>query len=65
MLTARNITFTYPRREQPVLREVNLTLHRGERVLLEGVSGGGKSTFGALVAGLRLPSSGLLLSGGA
>ena len=65
VLTARNITFTYPRREQPVLREVNLTLHRGERVLLEGVSGGGKSTFGALVAGLRLPSSGLLLSGGA
>jgi len=64
VLTARNIAFTYPRREQPVLREVNLTIHRGERVLLEGVSGGGKSTFGALVAGLRLPTSGLLLSGG-
>ena len=63
VLTARNLTFTYPRRKQPLLREVNLTIHKGERVLLEGVSGGGKSTFGGIVAGLRLPTGGLLLSG--
>gem|GEM_PF-5053233 len=34
VLTARDITFTYPRREHAVLRAVNLTIHRGERVLL-------------------------------
>ncbi len=43
---------------------VNLTIHKGERVLLDGVSGGGKSTFGALIAGWRLPTGGLLLSEG-
>jgi ATP-binding cassette subfamily B protein len=36
----------------------------GERVLLEGPSGGGKSTLAALLTGLRQPESGLLLLGG-
>jgi ATP-binding cassette subfamily B protein len=36
----------------------------GERVLLEGPSGGGKSTLVALLTGLRQPESGLLLLGG-
>ena len=43
---------------------MNLTIHKGERILLEGASGGGKSTLGALIAGLRLPTSGMILSGG-
>jgi ATP-binding cassette subfamily B protein len=36
----------------------------GERVLLEGPSGGGKSTLAALLTGMRQPESGLLLLGG-
>ena len=32
--------------------------------MLEGPSGGGKSTFAAVLAGLRVPESGLLLLGG-
>ena len=33
----------------------------GDRLLLEGPSGGGKSTLASLLAGLRPPQSGLLL----
>ena len=32
---------------------LNLTVYQGERILLEGASGGGKSTLAALLAGLR------------
>jgi ATP-binding cassette subfamily B protein len=46
------------------LRELNLTIRGGERILLEGPSGGGKSTLAALLTGLRVPESGLLLLNG-
>ena len=40
-----NLTFTYPGREQPVLREVSLTISRGEFVTICGPSGCGKTTL--------------------
>jgi ATP-binding cassette subfamily B protein len=46
------------------LRGATLEVRRGERILLSGASGGGKSTLIALLAGLRRPHSGLLLAGG-
>jgi len=44
----------------PVLEEVNLTLHAGERLMVVGPSGAGKSTILRLLSGLLLPSSGQL-----
>jgi ATP-binding cassette subfamily B protein len=64
LLEARGLTFTYAGRADPVLRDATLTVRMGERLLLEGASGGGKSTLASLLAGLRSPSSGLLLAGG-
>src|SRR5439155_18436584 len=43
------------------LRGGNLRVCAGDRILLEGPSGGGKSTLASLLVGLRLPQSGLLL----
>ena len=43
-----------------VLRDVNLTLEPGERLVVVGPSGAGKSTILRLMAGLLLPSSGEL-----
>ena len=43
------------------LREVNLTVARGEFITLIGHSGCGKSTLLNLIAGLTLPTSGVLL----
>jgi ATP-binding cassette subfamily B protein len=60
-LLARDLHFRYPARNQPVLQGCNLQIQQGDRLLLEGPSGGGKSTLGALLAGLRKPEAGLLL----
>jgi len=61
---AHDLTFRYPQRSEPVLRGCDLRIALGDRLLLEGPSGGGKSTLASLLTGLRAPQSGLLLAGG-
>ncbi len=60
LIEARALGFRYPGRREPVLDDCALEIRRGDRVLLEGPSGGGKSTLAALLCGLRAPSSGSL-----
>jgi ATP-binding cassette subfamily B protein len=43
-----------------VLRGCSQEIHAGDRVLLEGPSGGGKSTLAALLAGLHRPDRGAM-----
>jgi ATP-binding cassette subfamily B protein len=64
LLVGRDVSFSYPGRLDPVLRGCNIEIRRRQRILIEGPSGSGKSTLGALLCGLRQPSSGLLLLGG-
>jgi ATP-binding cassette subfamily B protein len=61
IMEAHDLVFRYQDRGEPVLRGCSLTIRRGERLLLEGSSGGGKSTLASLLVGLRVPQSGLLL----
>jgi ATP-binding cassette subfamily B protein len=60
-LDARDLVYRYRDRSEPVLRGATVLIAGGARVLLQGRSGGGKSTLAALLAGLRNPESGLLL----
>ncbi|MGD8940889.1 MAG: ATP-binding cassette domain-containing protein, partial [Gammaproteobacteria bacterium] len=64
LVQARDLVFRYRPQSEPVLAACNLTIHQGDRLLLEGPSGGGKSTLAALLVGLRQPESGLLLLDG-
>src|SRR5262249_19014043 len=63
-LEGRDLRFRYPDRGEPVLRGVDIRIGARERLLLEGSSGGGKSTLASLLAGSRVPDSGLLLLDG-
>ena len=64
VLEAHDLVFRYRDRGEPVLRGCSLRICPGDRLLLEGPSGGGKSTLAALLNGLRRPESGLMLLGG-
>jgi ATP-binding cassette subfamily B protein len=64
VVDAKDLTFAYAGRGVRVLDGVDVQVRRGDRVLLEGESGGGKSTLVSLLTGLREPDSGLLLAGG-
>lgn len=64
LLDARGLVFGYPGRGAPVLRGVDVQIRAGDRLLLEGESGGGKSTLATLLAGGRVPDAGLLLLDG-
>lgn len=45
----RDVTFTYPGREIPALRDISLTIPAGKTVALVGRSGSGKSTIASLI----------------
>lgn len=64
VMEAHDLVFRYQDRGEPVLKGCSLKIRRGDRILLEGPSGGGKSTLGSLLVGLRVPQSGLLLLNG-
>jgi ATP-binding cassette, subfamily B, bacterial len=61
LIEARGLTFRHQARTRPVLENLSIQISRGDRVLLEGPSGGGKSTLVSLLTGLRTPEAGVLL----
>ena len=64
VMEARDLVFRYPNHSEPVLQRCNLSISAGDRLLLEGPSGGGKSTLAAVVSGMRVPQSGSVLCKG-
>lgn len=64
VLMAEDLSFRYAQRPDPALHQCSLRIAEGDWILLEGASGGGKSTLAAMLAGLRTQSSGLLLADG-
>ncbi|MFY0569495.1 ATP-binding cassette domain-containing protein [Archangium lansingense] len=60
VLEARGLTYRYPS-GLAVLEGVDLTLRKGEKVLLMGANGSGKSTLVRVLAGLQQPSGGTVL----
>ncbi len=63
LATLRGVVSRAPRGNS-VLAGCDLVIHAGDRVLLEGASGAGKSTIAGILGGLRRPDRGLVLASG-
>ncbi|MEN9868121.1 MAG: hypothetical protein RL748_3711 [Pseudomonadota bacterium] len=63
-ISVRNLHFTYPGSSQPSLRGVNLEIRAGEKVVIIGRVGSGKSTLQKCLLGLYPPASGSILFDG-
>ncbi|OKI93341.1 multidrug ABC transporter permease [Streptomyces sp. CB01249] len=57
-VAVEGLTYRYPGSEEPVLRDVSLTIPAGGSLALVGATGAGKSTLAALIAGIGTPQSG-------
>lgn len=44
--------------KQPVLKDINISIQRGEKIGVLGESGAGKSTIGSLILGQLKPTKG-------
>ncbi|MCT0165695.1 ATP-binding cassette domain-containing protein [Lactobacillus helveticus] len=52
IITFKNFSFKYDSQAFPTLQDINLTINRGEKILIVGPSGSGKSTIGRCINGL-------------
>lgn len=57
----RNVQFSYPGRQEEALRGVSFKIMPGERVVIIGRVGSGKSTIEKLILGLYAPTKGAVL----
>ncbi len=58
VITATDVSFTYPGAALPALDGVTFDLKRGEVIALVGENGAGKSTLAGILTGLYLPTQG-------
>jgi ATP-binding cassette subfamily C protein len=63
-LELRNVTFSYGRHAEPVLRDLDLRLAEDDHLAVVGPSGIGKSTLAGIIAGLLKPQTGEVLLDG-
>ena len=52
MIEFSDFSFQYKSQKEPTIHDVNLTIRNGEKILIAGASGSGKSTIGNCINGL-------------
>ncbi|MEH2267358.1 MAG: ABC transporter ATP-binding protein [Nostoc sp.] len=66
----KNLSFTYPNsdayggKQRPILKNINLTIHHNEMIVLVGENGAGKTTLAKLLCRLYDPSQGAIIWNG-
>ncbi|MCC5611268.1 ABC transporter ATP-binding protein/permease [Nostoc sp. CHAB 5834] len=60
----KNLSFTYPNSNSAILKNINLTIHPNEMIVLVGENGAGKTTLAKLLCRLYDPSQGAIIWNG-
>lgn len=63
-LRLEDVSFSYPETSQPILKNVSLTINRGDYIGITGSSGAGKTTLLNILLGLLTPDSGRIMVNG-
>ena len=54
----QDLTYSYSRKDKPIINEFSFSMNQGEIVGVLGASGSGKSTLLRLISGLEMPTKG-------
>ena len=60
----KDVSFSYPNTDRQVLRDINITISDGEKLVVVGMNGAGKSTFIKLLCKFYRPTSGAITLNG-
>lgn len=60
----KNVFYQYKNKKDFALRDVNISIKKGETIFIVGINGSGKSTFIKLLTGLYKPTNGKILYDG-
>ncbi len=63
-IEVKNIHFTYPESDQPVLKGIDCYLEQGKITAIVGPTGTGKTTFANILLGFLRPTAGQILANG-
>ena len=58
--TLKNVSYKYPRSSKDVLKNINISFHKGTSIGFIGSSGAGKTTLVDIILGLLTPTAGYL-----
>ena len=57
-ITLSNVNFIYPNSNSYALKDISLTIHKGEKIVILGVNGSGKTTLSKIILNVYPPSQG-------
>lgn len=60
-ITFDNVEYTYPDKKRPVIRECSFKIMKGEKLLILGATGAGKTTIANLLTSILKPTTGKIL----
>lgn len=60
----KNVSFTYPEADMPVLKDISFSISQGENIAVVGENGAGKTTLIKILCGLYTPSAGQVFING-
>lgn len=60
----RDVTFTYPKTDRPILKNISFKVNKGEKISIVGLNGSGKSTLVKLICRMYQADSGEILVNG-
>jgi len=61
ILETRSLSFTYPKSERQILKNIDVKIHKGEMLAIVGTNGAGKSTFSKVICGFEELTGGEIL----